>query len=293
MNPSPSPIGFIGLGLLGQAMALRLLQQHVPLVVWNREPERSAPVAAAGAVVAVSPAEVAARCRTICLCVIDGDAVREVVFGDDGLAQAPRASRRIVDFSTVPPDQTRALALRSRELDMRWIDAPVSGGPPAAASGSLTVMVGGAAEDVAAVEPVLAAVASRRTHLGGVGSGQEMKIINQALVGGTVVLLAEALSLARRLGLPLDKVPACLQGGLADSVGLQKVWPRMVAEDFEPPAGRAAQLLKDLRAVDAVRTAGGLDLPLLEAAVGQYRVYVEEHGAGDAETFSISRLYED
>lgn len=293
MNPSASPIGFIGLGLLGQAMALRLLQQRLPLVVWNREPERSAPVAAAGAVVAVSPAEVAARCRTICLCVIDGDAVHEVVFGDNGLAQAPRAPRRIVDFSTVPPDQTRALALQARELDMRWIDAPVSGGPPAAASGSLTVMVGGAAEDVAAVEPVLAAVASRRTHLGGVGSGQEMKIVNQALVGGTVVLLAEVLSLARRLGLPLDQVPACLQGGLADSVGLQKVWPRMVAADFEPPAGRAAQLLKDLRVVDAVRTAGGLDLPVLEAAVGQYRAYVEEHGAGDAETFSITRLYED
>jgi 3-hydroxyisobutyrate dehydrogenase-like beta-hydroxyacid dehydrogenase len=293
MTRTASPIGFIGLGLLGQAMALRLLQQGLPLVVWNREPERCAPVAAAGAVVAESPAEVAARCRTICLCVIDGDAVQDVVFGPEGLAEAPRVPRRIVDFSTVPPDQTRALALRARELDMRWIDAPVSGGPPAAASGSLTIMSGGAAEDIAAAEPVLAAVASRRTHVGVVGSGQEMKVVNQALVGGTAVLLAEVLTLARQLGLPLDRVPACLEGGLADSVGLQKVWPRMAAEDFEPPAGRAAQLLKDLRVVDAARTAGGLELPLLQAAIGQYRSYVEEHGAGDAETFSITRLYQD
>lgn len=292
MTPKPSPIGFIGLGLLGQAMALRVLQQGLPLVVWNREPERCAKVAAAGAVVAESPAEVAARCRTICLCVIDGDAVQDVVFGPDGLAQAPRVPRRIVDFSTVPPDQTRALALRARELDMRWIDAPVSGGPSAAAAGTLTIMMGGANDDIAAAEPVLAAVASRRTHVGVAGSGQEMKVINQALVGGTAVLLAEALTLARRMGLPLDRVPACLEGGLADSIGLQKLWPRMAAEDFEPPSGRAAQLLKDLRVVDAARAAGGLELPLLQAAIGQYRAYVEEYGAGDAETFSITRLYQ-
>src|SRR5574337_552319 len=98
MTPIASPIGFIGLGLLGQAMALRLLKQGLPLVVWNREPERCVPVAAAGAVVAVSPSEVAARCRTICLCVIDGHAVHDVVLGSEGLAQAPRVPRRIVDF---------------------------------------------------------------------------------------------------------------------------------------------------------------------------------------------------
>ena len=293
MIPKPSPIGFIGLGLLGQAMALRLLQQGLPLVVWNREPERCAKVAAAGAVVAESPAEVAARCRTICLCVIDGDAVQDVVFGSGGLAQAPRVPRRIVDFSTVPPGQTRALALQARELDMRWIDAPVSGGPSAAAAGTLTIMMGGADDDIAAAEPVLAAVANRRTHVGVAGSGQEMKVINQALVGGTAVLLAEVLTLARRMGLPLDRVPACLEGGLADSIGLQKLWPRMAAEDFEPPSGRAAQLLKDLRVVDASRAAGGLELPLLQAAIGQYRAYVEDYGAGDAETFSITRLYQD
>jgi 3-hydroxyisobutyrate dehydrogenase len=105
-------------------------------------------------------------------------------------------------------------------------------------------------------------------------------------------MLAEALTLARRLGLPLDKVPGCLEGGLADSVGLQKIWPRMASEDFDPPVGRAAQLLKDLENVDALRAAGGLELPVLQAAVGQYRAYVNERGAGEAETFSITRLYQ-
>jgi 3-hydroxyisobutyrate dehydrogenase len=287
-----SSIGFIGLGILGQAMALRLVQQGFDLVVWNRELERSVPLAAAGALVAESPAEVAARCGTVCLCVLDGAAVRDVVFGAQGLVQAPRAPRTVVDFSTVPPDQTRALAQRAEAAGLRWIDAPVSGGPAAAASGSLTLMYGGAPAEVAAVEPLLQAVASRRTHLGDVGSGQDMKVVNQALVGGTAVLLAEALTLARQMGLPLDRVPACLEGGLADSVQLQKIWPRMAAEAFDPPSGRAAQLLKDLWVVDAVREAGRLELPLLQAAIGQYRAYVEERGAGDAETFSITRLYQ-
>lgn len=293
MTAPASPIGFIGLGLLGQPMALRLLQQGFPLVVWNREPERCAPLAEAGAVLAKSPAEVASRCSTVCLCVIDGSAVNDVVFGAQGMVQAPRTRRVVVDFSTVAPDKTRDLASRARAVDLHWIDAPVSGGPAAAATGSLTLMFGGAAGDIAAVEPLLQAVASRRTHVGDVGSGQEMKVVNQALVGGTSVLLAEALTLARRLGLPLDKVPACLEGGLADSAGLQRIWPRMAGEDFDPPSGRAAQLLKDLENVDALRQAGGLDLPLLQAAIGQYRAYVNVRGAGEAETFSITRLYQD
>jgi 3-hydroxyisobutyrate dehydrogenase len=292
MTQSASPIGFVGLGLLGQAMALRLAQQGFSLLVWNREPERSGPLVQAGAMLASSPQEVALQCSVVCLCVIDGGAVRDVVFGPQGLTMAPRAARVVMDFSTVDPTETRALAARAAELGLRWIDAPVSGGPAAALTGNLTVMCGGAAEDLAAVERVLAALASRRTHVGPVGSGQEMKVLNQALVGCTAVMLAEVLTLARRLGLPLDLVPACLEGGLADSVGLQRIWPRMAGELYDPPTGRAAQMLKDLKNVDALRVAGGLELPLVQTAVAQYRAYVEQHGAGDAETFSIPRLYQ-
>lgn len=288
----PTPIGFIGLGLLGQAMALRLVQQGFPLVVWNREPERSVPLAEAGATVASSPADVAAQCRVVCLCVIDGPAVNDVVFGPQGMAQAAPAQLTLIDFSTVDPAATRAMAARAADMTLRWIDAPVSGGPAAAVTGSLTIMCGGATEDLAQVEPVLGALASRRTHVGGVGTGQEMKVLNQALVGGTSVMLAEVLTLARRLGLPVEKVPACLEGGLADSVGLQRLWPRMAGEQFDPPTGRAAQMLKDLKNVEALCRAGSLDLPLLQSAIAQYSIYVEQRGAGEAETFSITRLYE-
>lgn len=288
---SPAAIGFIGLGLLGQAMALRLAQQGFALVVWNREPERCTALAEAGAVVAASPQEVARQCDVVCLCVIDGGAVRDVVFGPQGLVQAPRVPRILVDFSTVDPGETRAIAAQATEADLRWIDAPVSGGPAAALAGQLTLMCGADAKHLAAVQPVLAALATRRTHVGAVGSGQEMKVLNQALVGATAVMLAEVLTLARSLGLPLELVPSCLEAGLADSVGLQRIWPRMASEQYEPPTGRASQMLKDLENVDSLRAGGELELPLLQAAVAQYRTYVKERGAGDAETFSIPRLY--
>jgi 3-hydroxyisobutyrate dehydrogenase-like beta-hydroxyacid dehydrogenase len=292
MSHPLSPVGFIGLGLLGQAMALRLVQQGTPLVVWNREPERCAALTDAGAVLASSPQDVARQCRVVCLCVIDGKAVQDVVFGSQGLVQAQREPRTVIDFSTVDPSETRAIAVRAAEAALRWIDAPVSGGPAAALTGSLTLMAGGAAADIASAEQLLRTLASRFTHVGAVGSGQEMKVINQALVGATAVMLAEVLTLARKLGLPLELVPSCLEGGLADSVGLQRIWPRMAGEQYEPPTGRASQMFKDLRNVDALRAAGGLELPLLQTAVAQYRAFVEQRGAGDAETFSIPRLYQ-
>jgi 3-hydroxyisobutyrate dehydrogenase len=228
----------------------------------------------------------------VCLCVIDASAVRDVVFGPKGMAQASRKPGILVDFSTVDPGQTREIAALAADAGMRWIDAPVSGGPAAALAGQLTLMCGGAVDDLAPVDALLATLASRRTHLGPVGSGQDMKVVNQALVGATAVMLAEALTLARQLGLPLEQIPACLEGGLADSAMLQRIWPRMAAEQYEPPAGRAAQLLKDLKNVDALRAAGGLELPLLQASLAQYKSYVDDHGAGDAETFSIPRLYQ-
>lgn len=288
---SSDAIGFIGLGLLGQAIALRLRSQGHDLIVWNREPERHAPLAAAGARIAASPRELAQACDVLCLCVLDAKAVRDVMFGEQGVVQAARRPHTVVDFSTTDPEATREMAANSVAAGISdWIDAPVSGGPAAAEGGRLIAMVGGRAEAVRHVDPILRAVAGKSMHLGEVGSGQAMKVVNQALVGGTFVMLAEVLALVRELGLPAAAVPACLEGGMADSVGLQRVWPRMEAEDFTPPTGRAAQLLKDLKGVDRMRVAAKLSLPLIETATAQYQRYVDS-GAGDEETVSISRLY--
>lgn len=288
---SSSAIGFIGLGLLGQAIALRMRSQGHDLIVWNREPERHAALVAAGARVAGSPREVAQACGVLCLCVLDARAVRAVMFDEQGVVQAARRPHTVIDFSTTDPQETREMAAASFAAGIpHWVDAPVSGGPVAAQRGELIAMVGGQAEVVREVEPILSTVAVKSMHVGEVGSGQAMKTVNQALVGGTFVMLAEALALARELGLPEAAVPACLEGGMADSVGLQRVWPRMVAEDFTPPTGRAAQLLKDLKGVERARVTAKLSLPLVEVATAQYQRYVDG-GAGDDETASISRLY--
>ncbi|MDR3101001.1 MAG: NAD(P)-dependent oxidoreductase [Paraburkholderia sp.] len=299
---SSSTIGFIGLGLMGQSIALRLAESGYRLCVWNRESDRYGLLKAAGAAIADSPREVARECDVVCLCVLDAAAVEAVVFGEHGLLSAtnrlpgtnrlPATNRLrlIVDFSTVQPDDTRSFARRAAGASCAWIDAPVSGGPDAAKRGELTLMLGGPLDAVRRATPLLSHLGSRISHVGDTGKGQEMKVLNQALVGTTFVMLAEALALARRLGLPLEAVPRCLEGGFADSAGLQRVWPRMAAEGFEPPTGRAGQMLKDLKNVDAVRSSTGVALPLLEAALEQYRRYVESAGP-EVETVSISRLY--
>jgi 3-hydroxyisobutyrate dehydrogenase-like beta-hydroxyacid dehydrogenase len=287
---SLGPVGFIGLGLLGQAMALRLSSQGVRLVVWNREPERLDALAAAGATVAASPRDVAQHCAVICTCVLDARAVTAVMFEAEGLVHAPHRDRVVIDFSTVDPDDTRAIAMRAGEARVDWIDAPVSGGPSAAADGTLTLMVGGKTAAVNRVRVLLDLLAKNVTHVGDTGAGQAMKVVNQAIVGGTFVMLAEALALVRSLGLPADLVPVCLRGGLADSVALQRIWTRMVTEDYLAPTGRAAQMLKDLKNVVAIHRAAGLELPLIQAAAQQYTAYVDD-GWGNEETVSIARLY--
>lgn len=284
-------IGFIGLGLLGLPMALRLASCGFHVVGWNREADRCDALVAAGGTRAGTPSVVAEQCEIICLCVLDQSAVDAVVFGPGGMVHAADTRPRVVlDFSTLAPGQARDIAQRARKFGIEWIDAPVSGGPAAAGAGDLTVMAGGSADTLERVQPILQAVASRSTHIGDTGSGQAMKAINQALVGGTFVLLAEALALTRRLGLDPHLVPASLAGGMADSQALQRAWPRMASEDFTPPTGRASQLLKDLLHVESMRADAQLTLPVIEAATTQYQRFVRS-GHGDDETVSISRLY--
>jgi len=284
-------VGFIGLGLLGLPMAMRLVHCGFDVVAWNREPDRSAQLQATGGWPAASPAQVAEHCDIICLCVLDHAAVEAVVFGPAGIAKAcSRRKRFVVDFSTLTPAQAVDIAQRAQAFNIEWLDAPVSGGPCAAQTGELTVMVGGQADALQMVKPVIDAVAKLTTHVGDVGSGQAMKAVNQALVGGSFVLLAEALALTRELGLDPDMVPACLAGGMADSKALQRVWPKMASESFSPPTGRAAQLLKDLENIEAMRLDASLGLPVLKTATAQYRQFVRR-GHGNDETISIARMY--
>ncbi|MDM0078086.1 NAD(P)-dependent oxidoreductase [Variovorax sp. J2P1-59] len=286
-------IGFIGIGLMGEAMTRRLLDLGHAVTVWNREPERLDLVVPHGAVAAASPAEVAGASDIVLLCVLDRQAVEACVFGPSGVATSAAArDRLLVDMSTIEPAAARALAERAAsEAGLRWIDAPVSGGPAAARDGTLTIMAGGAAQDMAQAHDVLAALGAHVTHMGDVGAGQTAKMINQAIVGAGFALMSEVALLAEASGIDAARLPDCLAGGLADSVLLQKLFPRIHARQFDPPIGYARQLLKDLQAVTAFANDVDCELPLVQAATQRYDAYVAGGGAL-ADSASLIRLYE-
>ena len=287
-----SRLGFIGIGLMGEAMTRRLLDRGYAVTVWNLELERLDTVVPHGARPASSPAAVTEASDVVLMCVLHTAAVESCVFGPDGISQAATPDKLLVDLSTADPAATRDMAGRlKKETGTGWVDAPVSGGPPAARDGTMTVMAGGAAEDVARIRPLMTDMAANFTHMGPSGAGQTAKMINQAIVGTGYVLMAEALVLAERAGIDAALLPECLAGGHADSNLLRKLYPQMQQRDFDPPRSYARQLLKDLKAVKAFAHDLGLDLPVVEAAVERYAAYVGQ-GNEMADSASVVRLYD-
>ena len=289
-EPRPR-LGFVGIGLMGEGMTRRLLDRGWTVAVWNQEPERLDTVVPHGAVPARDPAGVAQASDIVLMCVLHTEAVRRCVFESDGIAAAGDGPRLLVDLSTVDPSATRDMSDRlRRETGIGWVDAPVSGGPAAARAGTLTIMAGGAAEDIETVRPIMDDLGANFTHMGPVGAGQTTKVINQAIVGAGYVLMAEAVTLAQAAGVDAARLPACLAGGAADSVLLQKIYPQMEARDFDPPRAYARQLLKDLAAVVEFETALGLSLPVVETACQRYAAYVGQ-GNEMQDSASVVRLY--
>lgn len=291
MDDTKPRLGFIGLGLMGSAMADRLLEDGYELSVWNLEPEAVAPFIEKGAVEATSPADVAAQSDIVLLCVLDTPAVNAVVFGAEGVAAADRGATVLVDHSTAMPLPTAEMARQLKaERGIDWIDAPVSGGPSFAQKKQLTVMAGGAPEAFRRVEPILASYARNVTLMGPVGAGQMAKVINQAISGVSYVLMAEVLRLAEASGIDAALIPHCLQGGHADSTMLHFAYPRMLERRFEPPLSRTKQMLKDLHAVEEEAARLALELPLIGTATARFEAYATAGGAA-ADTSSIYRLY--
>ena len=285
-------LGFIGIGLMGEAMTRRLLDRGYEVTVWNLEPERLDTVVPHGARAATSPAALTAASDIVLMCVLHTAAVEACAFGPDGIAASARSDQILVDLSTADPAATREFAARlKRDTGMGWVDAPVSGGPPAARDGTMTVMAGGEPDDIARVRPLMADMAANFTHMGPSGAGQTTKMINQAIVGTGYVVMAEALVLAERAGIDAALLPQCLAGGHADSNLLRKLYPQMQARDFEPPRSYARQLLKDMKAVKEFAHGLDLTLPVVESAAERYARYVEQ-GNEMADSASVVRLYD-
>ena len=284
-------IGYIGIGLMGLPMTRRLLERGYTVTVCDIVAARTDAAHAAGATVVATPAEAVRNADIMLLNLPTTDAVEQVAFGERGVASALQPPQLILDFSTVKVDQGRSFAAKLRETTgCGWIDAPVSGGPPACAAGTLTVMAGGDAAEIERVRPLMADIAGQFTPMGPSGAGLTAKMINQLIVGCTHAVLAEAVVLAEAAGIDAARIPECLAGGYADSSMLQKLYPRIVKRDFAPQ-GYARQLLKDLEMLNEF--AGGLKspLPMTGQALSLYRMLIHL-GYAELDTAAVFKLYE-
>jgi len=274
-------VGFVGLGTMGASMAANLLRAGAQLTVWNRTPGRTSALVDRGAQEAVSPAEVASRSDVTVICVSDTPDVEAVLFGPDGIATGALAGSLVIDCSTISPNATRDFGRRLAERGVGMVDAPVSGGSEGARLGTLTLFVGGAEPDVARAMPVLKAMGKTITHLGGSGSGQAAKAVNQVVIGGTYLGLAEGIILGIKAGLEPRQLVEALSGGAAQSWVLANRSGRMIDDDY-PLGFRLALHRKDLAIALEMAAQAGLMLPLsMLAAALEDRLVLEGHGDED------------
>ena len=285
-------IAYIGVGLMGLPMVLRLASLGYTLTVHDIVPARIDSARQAGAAGAATAGAAVHGADLVLINLPTPEAVEAAVFGANGVAGAMQPPQLLIDFSTIKVEQGRDFAARLlAQTACAWVDAPVSGGPPASATGSLTVMAGGAAADIERIRPLMTDIAARFTHMGTVGSGLAAKMLNQLIVGCLHVVMAEAASMAEAAGIDAARLPDCLAGGHADGSLLQRLYPRMVARDFAPQ-GYARQLRKDLEMVDAYAHGLGTPTPMLGTALSLYRLLIEA-GHAELDTAAVFKLYED
>ena len=284
-------LGYVGVGLMGLPMVKRLISRGHSVTAYDIVREKTEAARAAGATAAQSPAEAATGAEVVLLNLPTTEAVEQAVFGERGVASALKPPQVVIDFSTVKVDKGKAFGEKLRaKTGCGWVDAPVSGGPPASGSGTLTVMAGGEAAEIARVQPLMADIAGRFTHVGPPGAGLVAKMINQLIVGCGYAVMAEALVLAEAAGIDAARIPDCLAGGHADGSLLQKLYPRMVKRVFAPQ-GYARQLLKDLEMVNEL--AGGMKapVPMMGEALSLYRMLVHR-GHSELDAAAVYKLYE-
>ena len=241
-------LAFIGLGIMGDPMASRLLASGHSLTVHTRTKTRARDLLASGATWADSPADAARNADIVFTCVTDTPDVEAVLLGTNGVIEAARAGLIVVDHSTISPDATRRMAATLAERGTMLLDAPVSGGDVGAKNGTLSIMVGGDEEALATVRPLLELMGKTITHCGPSGAGQLTKLTNQILVAINNLAACEALTFAINNGLDPAKVVPALANGAAGSWQWQNLAPRMARGNFAPGFMIDLQV-KDLRLV--------------------------------------------
>jgi len=280
-------VGFVGLGTMGGAMAANVAREGFGVTAWNRTRARGEALAELGVTLAASPAGVAAASDLVVSIVSDTPDVEAVLFGPDGVETGASDGLLVVDMSTISPSATRTFAERLAGHGVRYLDAPVSGGSEGAKKGTLSIFVGGEAADLDQARPVLEAMGTTITHMGPIGSGQAAKAINQVMLAGTYVGVAEGVVLAIKAGLDVDRLVAALSGGAAQSWVLANRSGRMAANDY--PLGFKVSLhRKDLGIALELARETGAALPI-SAIVEQLEAGLVGRGHGDDDVSAVAR----
>lgn len=283
-------IGFIGLGHMGAPMAWNLHAAGFPLTVYNRSPERAQPFADTGIELADTPAALTRAVDTVILMVTDGDALMAMLHGEAGVLAGLSAGQRVVNMSTVHPEETRAAAEAVQAAGGRFVDAPVSGTVKPAQDATLVILAGGEEADVQAVEPALEAMGKKVLHCGGVGQGTAMKMVVNLMLGDLMHALAEGLSLGKGLGLDSRQVLELIGSGplaapLFNLKG-EAIHQGNFAKQFPIDL-----LFKDLGLI--LDTAGEAGVPLPQtAAVRESYSTARAYGHGDEDMAAIIRVFE-
>jgi 2-hydroxy-3-oxopropionate reductase len=284
-------VAVIGVGVMGSAIAGRLLDTGASVCLYNRDPGKCQALVRRGAQSAVSAQSAAADAEFVITSLNSAVIVERAVFGPEGVAAAATPGKLLVDMSTIDSASTAGMAARlAAETGMGWVDAPLSGGAPAAANGTLTLMVGGSSADVARTGPLLSRLSTHFTHLGGSGAGQTVKLINQILCACNFLAVAEAVRFAEQHGVDAAGIPDALAGGRADSRILQEFMAKMARRDFTP-TGRIDNMLKDLEMVQAAALAKRIPLPIVSLVTDLHRMLVAG-GLGAADSAEYMRLFD-
>ncbi len=285
--PTIDRVAFLGLGTMGEAMATNLAMAGFPVSAWNRTARPFEALRASGVLIAPDPATAVAEATTTVICVSDTPDVEAVLFGPGGAADALAAGSLVIDCSTIAPAATRRFAERLAARDVTLVDAPVSGGSEGARNATLTIFVGGEADAFERARPVLAAMGKTITHVGPIGSGQAVKAVNQVILAGAYIGVAEGIVLALKAGLDVEQVVGALSGGAAQSWVLANRSERMHANDY-PLGFKVALHRKDLLIALELARELEAELPVTELAE-RLEAELIAAGHGDDDVSALAR----
>lgn len=275
-------VGFIGLGVMGRPMAKHIVDGGFPVIVHNRSRGAVDALVGAGATAADTPAAVAAKATIVITMVPDTPDVEQVIAGEQGVLSTLKSGSVVIDMSSISPVATKRLADAVHAKGSEMLDAPVSGGEIGAINRALSIMVGGSADAVARVKPVLECMGppEKIIHVGTApGSGQICKVCNQMAIGGALAGVSEAIALARKAGVDPAKVRDALMGGFASSRVLEVHGERLIKKNFAP-GFRTRLYQKDLRLATETAAAHGVAVPTA-ALVAQLINALVASGGGD------------